>query len=44
MRYLIPIEMLHAHYPSQQMLQLYGLAEYIEIANACMKGDMQGLE
>ena len=44
LRYLIPIEMIHGRFPSQVLLERYGLNEYFEIREASLKGDMQALE
>mmetsp|Transcript_14215 Transcript_14215/g.16952 ORF Transcript_14215/g.16952 Transcript_14215/m.16952 type:complete len:151 (-) Transcript_14215:96-548(-) len=36
--------MINGKFPTQQLLQRYQLNEYIEVTNACLKGDMQALE
>ena len=44
LRYLIPVEMVNGRFPSQSLLQNYDLLEYSEVTDACLKGNMQGLE
>lgn len=44
LRYLIPVEMINGRFPSRSLLQCYDLLEYSEVTEACLKGDMQGLE
>lgn len=36
--------MINGRFPSQTLLERYGLSEYIEVNDACLKGDMQSLE
>ena len=44
LRYLIPVEMINGRFPSRELLERYGLVEYIDVTVAAMKGDMQALE
>ena len=44
LRYLIPVQMINGSFPSQELLERYGLLEYSDMTNACLKGDMQALE
>ena len=36
--------MAFSRYPTQALLDKYGLSEYYEINEACRKGDMQAFE
>jgi len=44
LRYLIPVQVTNGRFPAQSLLQRYELNEYIEVTNACLRGDMLGLE
>ncbi|TNV78464.1 hypothetical protein FGO68_gene14887 [Halteria grandinella] len=44
LKFLIPVEMNLYNFPSEQLLTKYNLTEYLEISQACMKGDMVKFE
>ena len=44
LRYLIPVEMINGRFPSKVLLERYELREYIEVTEACLKGEMPDLE
>ena len=44
LRYLVPVEMLIGRFPSQKLLKQYELAEYNDMVEACLNGDMPAFE
>ena len=42
--FLIPVQMASGRCPTEKLLRQYNLLEYIELANACLKGDMAAVE
>ena len=44
LRYLVPIEMTYGKFPTEKMLAQYDLDEYKEVIDACLSGNMVGLE
>ena len=44
LRYLIPIEMISGKFPSEKLMEQFDLSEYRDVVNACLKGDLVGLE
>jgi hypothetical protein len=44
LKYLVPVEINTFTFPTQALLEKYGLNEYIEITQACMNGDLISFE